>query len=80
MSGFSGNAPWILRFWPVIPGLRDASASKNRQMSKECHIIVCGHWPSSAATLNFRNYEMEKNENFVEGDMDLIWCNHSRVG
>ena len=29
MSGFSGNAPWILRFWPVIPGLRDASASKN---------------------------------------------------
>ena len=57
----------------------DSCHTKNRQTSKECHIIGYGHWPSEA-TLNFRNYEMEKNENFVEGDMDLIWCNHSRVG
>ena len=56
-----------------------AATQKTRQMSKECHIIGYGHWPSEA-TLNFRNYEMEKSENFVEGDMDLIWCNHSRVG
>ena len=41
-TGFSGNAPWILRFWDDICDLRDASASKNLYNINGCLGNGCG--------------------------------------